>query len=93
MPSTHADPAAKSRVATSEDAMSAEVNEALIRRLYDQVFSQWNLSVIDECVGSELVGHDMPPGTPRGLAGFKQFYTSISLPGSAIHSRRHDCRR
>ena len=59
--------------------MSVEENKALIRRLYDEVFAKWNLGVIDELVGSEFVGHEMPPGTPRGPAGFKQFYNSLRL--------------
>ncbi len=49
--------------------MSVEENKALIRRLYDEVFAKWNLGVIDELVGSEFVGHEMPPGTPRGPVG------------------------
>ena len=31
-----------------EGAVSAEENKALIRRLYDEGFTQWNLAVIDE---------------------------------------------
>ena len=54
--------------------MSVENNKALIRRLYDEVFAKWNLGVVDDLVGPEFVGHEMPPGTPPGPVGFKQFY-------------------
>jgi len=54
--------------------MSVENNKALILRLYDEVFAKWNLGVVDDLVGPEFVGHEMPPGTPPGPAGFKQFY-------------------
>jgi predicted ester cyclase len=59
------------------DAMSVEENKAIIRRLYDEVFVRWNLGVVDELIGSDFVGHEMPPGTPRGPVGFKQFYASV----------------
>jgi predicted ester cyclase len=57
--------------------MSVEENKALIRRLYDEVFLKWNLDVVDELIGPEFVGHEMPPGTPGGPGGFKQFYGLI----------------
>ena len=54
--------------------MSPEQNRALILRLYSEVFTRWNLDVVDEIIAPEFVGHEMPPGTPAGPAGFKQFY-------------------
>ena len=54
--------------------MSVDENKALLRRLYDEVFVDWNLDVVDELIGPEFVGHEMPPGTPPGPVGFKQFY-------------------
>ena len=54
--------------------MSAADNKALIRRLYDEVFRAWHLSVIDELVAPDFVGHEMPAGTPPGPEGFRQFY-------------------
>jgi steroid delta-isomerase-like uncharacterized protein len=54
--------------------MSVENNKALICRLYDEVFAKWNLGVVDDLVGPEFVGHEMPPGTAPGPVGFKQFY-------------------
>ena len=57
--------------------MSAEQNKALILRLYAEVFSRWNLGVVDEIIAPEFVGHEMLlvlPRTPPGPVGFKQFY-------------------
>jgi predicted ester cyclase len=54
--------------------VSVDENKALLRRLYDEVFVNWNLDVVDELIAPEFVGHEMPPGTPPGPAGFKQFY-------------------
>lgn len=57
--------------------MTIQKNKALVRRLYDEVFGSWDLAVIDELVGPDFVGHEMPPGTPRGPRGFRQFYGTI----------------
>jgi predicted ester cyclase len=54
--------------------MSTKENRALIHRLYDEVFVQWNLDALDELIGPDFVCHSMGPGTPRGPTGVKQFY-------------------
>jgi predicted ester cyclase len=54
--------------------MSVDENKALVRRLYAEVFAAWNLDVVDQLIGPEFIGHEMPPGTPPGPVGFKQFY-------------------
>jgi predicted ester cyclase/ketosteroid isomerase-like protein len=54
-----------------------EQNKRVVRRLYEEVFSNWNLAVIDELISPEFVGHEMPPGTPPGPEGFRQFYAGI----------------
>ena len=59
------------QVGWKEESVSVEENKALIRRLYDEVFAKWNFGVVGELVGSEFVGHEMPPGTPRGPVGFR----------------------
>jgi hypothetical protein len=47
--------------------MAAGENKRLVRRLYDELFSKWNLTVIDELIAPDFVGHEMPPGMPRAL--------------------------
>ena len=54
--------------------MSVDENKALVRRLYAEVFAAWNLDVVDQLIGPGFIGHEMPPGTPPGPVGFKQFY-------------------
>ena len=63
-----------SAVAYGDDV---EQNRRIIRRLYDELFSKWNLPVIEELFSPDFVGHEMPPGTPRGPAGVRQFYAGI----------------
>jgi len=62
-------------VARSADG--TRYNKEIIRRLYDEVFVKWNLAVVDELVSADFVCHAMPPGTPPGPAGFRQFYGTI----------------
>ena len=53
--------------------MSREGNKAIIRRLFDEVFNQGNVEVIDEIVADNVVGHDATSREPkRGLASLKQ---------------------
>jgi predicted ester cyclase len=54
-----------------------ERNTRVIGRLYDELFSSWNLAVIDEIISPEFLGHGMPPGIPRGPEGVRRFYAGI----------------
>lgn len=63
--------------ASAVHADNVQQNRRVVRRLYDEVFSKWNLAVIDELVSPEFLGHEMPPGFPRGPKGFRQFYGGI----------------
>jgi len=56
---------------------TARTNKELIRRVYDEVFTRWNLALLDEVVSPDFIGHEMPPGTPPGPAGFRQFYGTL----------------
>ncbi len=54
--------------------MSTEENKARTRRVYEEVFNQGNLAVVDELFSPNHVYHD--PGFPepiRGPEGFKQY--------------------
>ena len=62
---------------TTGYADDVEQNRRLVRRLYDELFSKWNLAVIDELISPEFIGHEMPPGMPRGPEGIRQFYAGI----------------
>ena len=52
--------------------MSTEENKALIRRLYEEVFNQRNLALVDELCRPTYVFHN-PPTTLHGPEAFKQF--------------------
>ena len=54
--------------------MDAQKNKALIRRLYEEVYANWDFGVLDELIAGDFVGHGAPPGTPPGPAGVRQFY-------------------
>jgi steroid delta-isomerase-like uncharacterized protein len=54
--------------------MSSEHNKAIARRLYDQVWSQGNMTVADEIFTADVIDHASPPGSPSGLAGVKQVF-------------------
>jgi predicted ester cyclase len=55
-------------------ADDVEQNRGIVRRLYDELFAKWNLAVIDEVFSPEYLGHEMPPGTPRGPEGIRRLY-------------------
>ncbi len=62
--------------ATSQ-AEEVEPNKRLVRRLYDELFFKWNFAVVDELISPDFIGHEMPPGMPRGPEGIRQFYGGI----------------
>lgn len=51
--------------------MSVESNRELIRRFYDEGWTQNDLSVYDELVQEDFVDHQALPGLPPGREGFK----------------------
>jgi steroid delta-isomerase-like uncharacterized protein len=48
--------------------MSSEANKAVVRRFYEEAFSQGNLDVLDQIGASDYVNHD-PSGPPGGWPG------------------------
>lgn len=58
-------------------AEEVEQNKRLVRRLYDELFFKWHFEVVDELIGPDFIGHEMPTGTPRGPEGIRQFYGGI----------------
>lgn len=41
----------------------SEANKAVLRRIYEEVFSQGHLGVVDEVVAADAVDHSPPPGS------------------------------
>ena len=50
----------------------SDANKAIVARLYEEVFSQGDLELVDELVSPDLVNHSVPPGLPPGIEGFRQ---------------------
>jgi predicted ester cyclase len=57
--------------------MSAEDNEAILRRIVDEVFNQGKLDAIDQFIAPGFVDHNPRQGQGPGLAGFKQGLTQL----------------
>lgn len=57
--------------------MSPQENKALIARLYDEVFVKWNMDFVDAVFAPEFEDKSLPPGTPRGPLGVRQFYGAV----------------
>ena len=50
----------------------SEQNKAIMRRIYDEVFSKGNLAVVDELVVKDVIEHEEGP---QGSEGLKQTVT------------------
>ncbi len=50
--------------------MSLENNKTIVRRLFDDVYSQGKFAAIDDLIAEEYVGHRPLPDQPPGREGF-----------------------
>lgn len=50
---------------------SAEANIQVVRRVFEEVWNQGNLDLLDELLDPEFIDHSAPPGTPPGIRGYK----------------------
>ena len=58
--------------------MSTEENKVLFRRIPQEVINTGALERADQVIAPDYVEHlPLPPGTPPGLAGFRQFWTAF----------------
>jgi predicted ester cyclase len=49
----------------------SEENKAIVRRLFDRLWQNQDLSIIDEYIAADYVDHNALPGLPPGRDGFK----------------------
>ena len=66
--------------------MSAENNEAIIRRAYEEVWNQGKIDVADEVVAPDMIRHD--PGTPDvtgGLEAHKELVATLRAAFPDLH--------
>ncbi len=61
-----------------------EANKALERRMFEEVWNQSEVDVLDEILSSDYVIHD-PAGDFEGAAGYKQFHAMFNAAFSNIH--------
>ncbi len=52
--------------------MGTESNKAVVLRVFDEIFNQGDVSVVEEIFSADYVDHSAPPGFPPGLGSLKQ---------------------
>jgi len=57
--------------------MSTEANKAIMKRFWDELFTQGNTKVADEIVGPNYLNHDSAPGEQLGRAGLAAFVAQM----------------
>src|SRR5215218_1249851 len=53
--------------------LSAQENEALVRRYFEEVWGKGNLAAVDEFMAPDYVEHTVPPGSRPGRDTLKQY--------------------
>ena len=51
--------------------MSAQENEAVIRRLFDEVYNAQNFDALDDPVAGDVVNHSATEEHKHGIGGFR----------------------
>lgn len=51
----------------------SEENKAIARRLFEEVWNNQDLDVLDEIYAPDVVDHELPPGLPPGITGSKMY--------------------
>jgi predicted ester cyclase len=70
--------------------MSAEANKAIVRRYYDELWNQWNLSLSDELIDAGISFRGSLGVTVQGLEGFKQYVTLVRGAFPDFHNTIED---
>jgi steroid delta-isomerase-like uncharacterized protein len=71
---------------TGGNVMPTE-NKAILRRFFEEIFNQGNLSAADEIVAENYVNHNPAPGETPGREGLKQFVLTVhsGFPGGRFN--------
>jgi predicted ester cyclase len=59
-----------------DDCVTTDQNKAIVNRIPAEI-SKGNLGIFDEVMSPDAVNHALPPGSPKGPAGAKQFFTML----------------
>jgi steroid delta-isomerase-like uncharacterized protein len=68
---------------------STEENKVVLRRLYEEVWSQGNLATVDELLAADYVLHD-PAHLVRGPEGFKAYVATFRAAFPDLHATVED---
>lgn len=60
-------------------------NKIIVRRFFDEVVNGRKLEVVDELIASDFTDHNVPPGTPKGPEGMKQFLKMVGTAFPDLH--------
>ena len=55
----------------------SEENKQLVRRFFDEVMNNADVSRVEEFLAADIVDHESFPGTPPGVEGFRQFHAMM----------------
>lgn len=56
---------------TPDSAGDADANVAVVRQVFEEVWNQGNLALLDELLDPEFIDHSAQPGTPPGIRGYR----------------------
>ena len=65
--------------------MSVEENKALVRRIFEEVWNQGKLDVVNEVCPPNVVAHLVGNPDIRGIEGYKQFVTTFRTAFPDLH--------
>ncbi|HZS86624.1 MAG TPA: ester cyclase [Chloroflexota bacterium] len=57
--------------------MTAQENEALVRRYIEEAFNKGNMAIVDEVFAANLQNHSAPPGRSPGIEGVREFVRRV----------------
>jgi steroid delta-isomerase-like uncharacterized protein len=70
--------------------MSAQENEALVRRYFEEVWGKGNLATVDDFMAADYVEHTLPPGSRPGRDTLKQYVAMYHNAFPDVSSVLHD---
>lgn len=60
-------------------------NKTIVRRFYEEVVNEGNMTLAGELIARDFTEHGGPPGQPTGMAGFRQFVTMVTTAFPDLH--------
>jgi predicted ester cyclase len=70
--------------------VSAQENEALVRRYFEEVWGKGNLAAVDDFMAPDCVEHTAPPGSWPGRDLVKQFVAMVHGAFPDLKATLHD---